>query len=193
MIYPSKLNCSSFVAPSGTTTGAIGDICKTSSSLPGFFLNTACGADSSLNAIYCAPLAILVTICTAPEGMGLTSFTCRSTYNILLRMLRDPWLQGPACLPWSASAKVVIGIVHSVCQDCNICPAPDALSGYVNCDAVKTWKGLCLYMPDKQCPTYSTMRNSTSGVEALAGSMVMTSLVAIVAGVSAFILLYSIT
>ncbi|KAF9157997.1 hypothetical protein BGX20_003625 [Mortierella sp. AD010] len=232
---PTNATCSSFVIPSATITSAIGDICKASSFLPGCSLNTACSADSSLNATYCAPLTILATLCTAVDDTALTNSTCGTTYNVFCS--KDsliPGCKSQPAFPGLPSGKAVTGAIYSVCQempmmtDCKICPAPDAKTGYSNCDEVKAWKGLCLDMPDMtQCPPFNTMCNSTkfapfcsmdykspnngavtspsnttnttspststggngkSGAGALAGSVVMTSLVAIVAGVSALIL-----
>ncbi|KAF9109399.1 hypothetical protein BGX27_007656 [Mortierella sp. AM989] len=223
---PTNATCSSFVIPASTITAAIGDICKTSSFLPGCSLNTACSADSSLNATYCAPLTVLASLCTAAEDITITAPVCSKTYSVFCS--KDSVIPGcktqPA-FPGLPSGKIVTGTVYSICQemasmtDCKICPGPDA-TGYSNCDEVKAWKGLCLDMPDMtQCPSFNTMCNSTkfepfcsntykspnngtapstpagdhsdhgkSGAGALAGSIVMTSLVALVACVSTLVL-----
>ncbi|KAG0365424.1 hypothetical protein BC939DRAFT_455788 [Gamsiella multidivaricata] len=231
---PSDASCSTYSIPNATITDAIADICKTSSFLPGCSLNTACSADSTLNATYCAPLSILATLCSAPDDGALTGAACTKTYSVFCASNSlIPACKSQRAFSGLPSGKVVTGTVYSVCQempmmtDCKICPGPDATTGYSICDEVKAWKGLCLSMPDMtQCPSFNTMcKNTTfapfcdakyvspsgnngstttttgssatptpngqtkpSSAGALVGSWIMTSLLAVVAGVSAFAL-----
>ncbi|KAF9434293.1 hypothetical protein BGZ76_008255 [Entomortierella beljakovae] len=227
---PTNSSCSSFTIPDATLTGAIDEICKTSSFLPGCSLNTACKSDPSLNATYCAPLTVLASLCTAAEDTNITSTACAKSYSLFCS--KDSLI--PACktqlaFPGLPSGKIVTGTVYSICQDmpsmtdCKICPGPDA-TGYSNCDEVKAWKGLCLDMPDMtQCPSFNTMCNSTkfapfcssdykapggvstptsgaaakptedhsthgNGANTIAGSLVMSLIITVIASASAFVL-----
>ncbi|KAF9196498.1 hypothetical protein BGZ49_002805 [Haplosporangium sp. Z 27] len=234
---PTNTTCSSFVIPVANIATAISDICKTSSFLPGCSLNTACSADSTLNATYCAPLTILATLCTATEDVNVTSPVCSKTYSVFCS--KDsliPGCKSQPAFPGLPSGKIVTDAVYSVCKempmmtDCKICPGPDATTGYSNCDEVKALKGLCLDMPEmSQCSSYNAMCNSTkftpfcsndytapknstttvptntpitttttaagghashstNGAGVFTSSLVMTTLVAVVVGVSGFIL-----
>ena len=165
---PTDASCSTYSIPNATITAAIGDICKTSSFLPGCSLNTACTADSTLPAANCAPLTILATLCTAADDAALTTAVCAKTYSVFCSATSlIPACKSQAAFPGLPSGKAVTGAIYSVCQempgmaDCKICPGPDA-TGYSKCDEVKAWQGLCLDMPDmKQCPPYNTMCTNT--------------------------------
>ncbi|GJJ78058.1 hypothetical protein EMPS_10417 [Entomortierella parvispora] len=165
---PTDPSCSTFTFPNATLSAAIGDICKTSSFLPGCSLNTACAADASLPATQCAPLTILATLCTATDDTAVTTAVCSKTYGVFCAANSlIPSCKTQVAFPGLPSGKAVAGAVYSICQemaamtDCKICPAPDA-TGYSSCDQVKAWKGLCLDMPDmKQCPSYNDMCKAT--------------------------------
>lgn len=165
---PTDASCSNFTIPNDNINTAINDICKTSSYLPGCSLNTACTADSKLNATYCAPLTVLASLCKAAEDTAVTGAVCSKTYSVFCSASSlIPACKSQPAFPGLPSGKLVTGTVYSICQempamtDCKICPAPDA-TGYSNCDEVKAWKGLCLDMPDMtQCPSFNTMCNNT--------------------------------
>ncbi|KAG0220683.1 hypothetical protein B0O80DRAFT_439576 [Mortierella sp. GBAus27b] len=165
---PTNATCSNYTIPASNITTAISDICKTASYLPGCSLNTACSADSKLNATYCAPLTVLASLCKPTDDAAVTSAVCSKTYGVFCAdNSLIPGCKSQPAFPGLPSGKAVTGAVYSVCQEmpsmtgCTICPAPDA-TGYSKCDEVKAWKDLCLDMPEmSQCPSYNTMCNST--------------------------------
>ncbi|KAF8929270.1 hypothetical protein EDD21DRAFT_383932 [Dissophora ornata] len=226
---PTDASCSNYTIPAANITSAISDICTVSSFLPGCSLNTACNADSTLNATYCAPLTILASLCTPADDAALTVPVCSKTYSVFCSTSSlIPACKTQSAFPGLPSGKVVTGTVYSICQDmpmmtdCTICPGPDATTGYSKCDEVKAWKGLCLDMPDMtQCPAFNAMCTNTtfapfcsrtynapsssaatptvssttpnptarsSSANAVIGSLFMTSLFAVAAGVTAFVL-----
>lgn len=213
---PTNTTCSNFTIPSASLTGPIGEICKTSSYLPGCSLNAACTADSKLNTTYCAPLTILASLCNATDDTAVTSTVCSKSYSVFCSANSlIPGCKSQAAFPGLPSGKAVAGTVYSIClempmmTDCKICPAP--VNGYSDCDEVKAWKGLCLDMPDmKQCPSFNTMCNNTkfapfcdfnykapvtnpgdqkpSGAGMVVGSWVLSTLLAVAAGATALVL-----
>ncbi|KAI1321360.1 hypothetical protein EDD11_006698 [Mortierella claussenii] len=168
LVTPTDAACSTFAIPNATVTDAIHQICSTNSYLPGCSLDTACSADSKLNATYCAPLTILASLCTPTDDAAVTGAVCSKTYSVFCAANSlIPACKTQSAFPGLPSGKAITGAVYSICQDmsamtdCKICPAPEA-TGYSKCDEVKAWKGLCLDMPDmKQCPSYNTMCSST--------------------------------
>ncbi|KAG0053598.1 hypothetical protein BGZ83_000808 [Gryganskiella cystojenkinii] len=165
---PTDASCSTFILPNATLTAFIGEICKTSSFLPGCSLSTACAADPALPSAQCNPLSVLATLCSAKDDAALTSAVCAKSYGVFCaNNSLIPACKTQVAFPGLPSGKAVTGSVYSVCQempgmtDCKICPGPDA-TGYSKCDEVKAWKGLCLDMPDMtQCPPYNNMCKAT--------------------------------